>query len=87
MDMTKLIGAPCDYVYVPKIQPTRYTVYTFNDYLFKRSNMFWTIAIFRDTIKYIENICNIITYPADNKRNKEINISMKCPDVITNNKI
>jgi len=37
----KTIGAPLDYVNVPKIQPTRYTLYTYNDYLFQHSNMFW----------------------------------------------
>jgi hypothetical protein len=60
---------------MPKIQPTQYTLYTCNDYLFKHSSMFWPITIFRDTVKYSynENILDTVTYPADNKRNKGIN--------------
>ena len=41
---------------------------------FNTPTCFGPSAIFRVTIKYNENILDTITYPADNKRKKEINI-------------
>jgi hypothetical protein len=41
---------------------------------FNTPTCFGPTVIFRDTIKYKENILDTITYPADNKRKKEINI-------------
>jgi hypothetical protein len=41
---------------------------------FNTVTCFGPSAIFRDTIKYTENILDTAAYPADNKRKKEINI-------------
>lgn len=40
----KAVGASCNYVNVPKTQPTWYTLCMYNDYLFKHSNMFWPFS-------------------------------------------
>jgi len=41
---------------------------------FNTPTCFGPTPIFRDTIKYKENILDTIMYPADNKRKKEVSI-------------